>query len=78
MPNIMPANNVVAGAVAGAVVTIGQHYMVNYGIQITPDVSNSLTVAVSVGVAHLWDVMTGQNVSSQTQGQMTPPPEPKP
>ncbi len=78
MPNMKPAGNVVAAAVAGAVSGVSQHFAVNYGITLTPDMENAITLGVMVGVAHAWDVVTGQNVPAPAQGQMTPPPEPKP
>jgi hypothetical protein len=74
MPNLTPANNVVAAAVAGAVAGVSQHCVVSYGITISPDMQNAITLAVMVGVAHAWDVVTGQNVPPPAQGQMTPPP----
>lgn len=77
MPSLKPASNVVAAAVAGAVSGVSQHFAVNYGITITPDMENAITLGVMVGVAHLWDVATGQNIAPPAQGQMTPPPEMK-
>lgn len=74
MPNLTPANNVIAAAIAGAVAGVSQHCVVSYGITITPDMQNAITLAVMVGVAHAWDVVTGQNLPASTQGQAPPPP----
>jgi hypothetical protein len=74
MPSLKPANNVVAAAIAGAVSGVSQHFAVSYGVTITPDMQNAITLAVVVGVAHICDLITGQNVPPPTQGQMTPPP----
>ena len=75
MQSLKPASNVVAAAVAGAVSGVSQHFAVSYGITITPDMQNAITLAVMVGVAHAWDLATGQNVPPPAQGQMTPPPK---
>ena len=74
MPNLQPANNVLASAVAGAVTGISQHVMVKYGVDISPDTQVEITGAVMALTAHLWDLATGQNVPPPPQGQMTPPP----
>lgn len=76
MTSLAPANNVIAAAVAGAVAGVSQHCVVSYGIDITPDMQNAITLSVMVGVAHAWDVVTGQNVPPPAQGQAAPPPPP--
>jgi hypothetical protein len=78
MPNYQPANNVVAGIVAGAVVSIGQHYLAPYGLNLSADASAGLTLSVSMGVTHLWDVITGDNgMPRQTDEPLAVPPLPK-
>ncbi len=72
---LKPAANLVAGGIAGTVVAVGAHYAkVTYNLQLTPDIADGLTYSVAVIVAHVWDVLTGQNVPPPTQGQAPPPP----
>ena len=61
MANLVPASNLQAAAVAGAIVTLIQHFVVSQGGNISPDVANALTALTTVLVAHLWDVVTGEN-----------------
>jgi hypothetical protein len=74
MPSVKPAPNVAAAAIAGAVAGVSQHFVVKYGIDISPDTQDAITGVVMIGVAHLWDMVTGQNVPAPTQGQAPPPP----
>lgn len=61
MADFKPAQNVQAAIVAGALVTAAQHALSAYGYTLSPDVANGLTAFVTVLVAHVWDVCTGQN-----------------
>lgn len=67
MANLIPASNLQAAAVAGAIVTIVQHFVVSQGGEISPDIANALTALVTVLVAHLWDVVTGENNDPATK-----------
>ncbi len=67
-----PKSNVIAAALAGAAVTIGSHYAVQMGIKIPPDAADSLTLVVSVSIAHFWDRI--MNPPQVEQGQAPPPP----
>jgi hypothetical protein len=78
MQSLKPANNLLAAIVAGAVAGGTQHLVVSYGIDITPATQNAITGAVMLGVAHAWDVVTGENVPPPAQGQAAPPPIPAP
>lgn len=63
MTNLTPAANVQAAAAAGLLVTGLEHVLSLHGITLTPDVANGMTAFAAVMVAHLWDVMTGQNAA---------------
>lgn len=75
MTSLKPASNVIAATVAGAISGASDHLMVRYGVNISPDSQVALTVGIMTAVAHLWDVVTGQNVPQSTQGQAPPPPK---
>lgn len=62
MVNTVPAGNVQAAAVAG-MITIGiLHICAANNIIIPQDVSDSISLAMPVIVAHLWDMLTGGNL----------------
>lgn len=63
MTNLTPAANVQAAAVAGLLVTGLEHILSLHGITLTPDIANGLTALSAVLVAHIWDMVTGQNVT---------------
>ncbi len=62
MANLAPASNVQAAAVAGFLAAVIEHICEANGIDIPPDVSASLPLALSVVVAHIWDLCTGGNI----------------
>ena len=62
MTTLIPANNVIYGTIAGAAATIIQHFLSKYGVSLSPDAANALTLAVAVGMAHCVDVVTGGNI----------------
>lgn len=62
MTNLTPAANVQAAAAAGLLVTGLEHVLSAHGITLTPDVANGMTAFAAVLVAHVWDMVTGQNV----------------
>ncbi len=72
--NLKPAGNVVAAMVAGSVSGVSDHLVVKYGVTISPDTQIAITVGVMTFVAHIWDLVTGQNVPASAQGQAPPPP----
>ncbi len=72
--NLKPAGNVVAAMVAGSVSGVSDHMAVKYGMTISPDTQIAITVGVMTLVAHVWDLITGQNVPMSMQGQAPPPP----
>lgn len=73
LSQLIPENNVIAGGAAALVTAAASHYQVQIGFPIPPETA----AAVGIVVAHAWDVLTGQT-EAPAQGQMTPPPEPKP
>ncbi len=62
MVSLKPSDNVVAASIAGAVAGISDHLAVKYGFAISPDAQIAITVGVMTAVAHVWDVITGQNI----------------
>lgn len=61
MANITPANNVTAGAFAGFITVLILHVCAANNIVIPPDVADSLPYAISVVIAHVYDMITGGN-----------------
>lgn len=61
MANVTPAANVQAAAAAGLLVTGLEHALSAHGITLSPDIANGLTALAAVLVAHVWDMVTGQN-----------------
>ena len=59
MANLPVASNVQAGAVAGLITVMILHVFAANNIIIPPDVANSLTMAMPVIVAHIWDMIAG-------------------
>lgn len=61
MANIVPANNVAAGAFGGFITVLVEHVCTANGIILPPDVADALPYAFAVVIAHAWDVWTGGN-----------------
>lgn len=65
MANLVPANNVTAGAFGGFVTVLVLHVCAANNIVIPPDVADSLPYAFAVVISHLYDVATGDNKKPQ-------------
>ncbi len=63
MQKLTPAANVQAAALAGLIITVLEDLLARHGVTLTPDVANGLTAFAAVLVAHVWDVITGENVT---------------
>lgn len=61
MANLVPANNVTAGAFGGFVTVLVLHVCAANNIVIPPDVADALPYAFAVVIAHVYDVISGQN-----------------
>ena len=61
MTNLLPSNNVTAGAFGGFVTVLVLHVCAANGIVIPQDVADSLPYAFAVVIAHVYDCFTGQN-----------------
>ena len=57
----MPANNVLFGFFGGIIAFALMHYAKLFGYDVPTDISTALPAAVSVAMAHGWDVWTGEN-----------------
>ena len=57
----MPANNVLLAFVAGLISTLLLHHAKTLGYDVQPDVSNALPGAIALIVAHVYDVISGNN-----------------
>lgn len=64
MPNMIPATNIQAAAIAGLVVTLIEHVCAANGINIPSDVSDALPGLLALIVAHIADMITGDNKKS--------------
>lgn len=65
MTNLIPAANVQAAAAAGLLVTDLEHVLSLHGITLSSDVANGLAAFAAVLVAHVWDIITGQNATPE-------------
>lgn len=61
MANIVPATNIQAAAVAGFITTLILHVCAANGIVIPPDVADALPGVLALLVAHISDMVTGDN-----------------
>lgn len=57
----MPANNVLISFFAGLVTVILLHYAKRMGYNVPQDISDGLSAAIVVALAHACDLFTGDN-----------------
>lgn len=67
MTNITPAANVQAAAAAGLIITLLEDVLSRHGVTLSPDIANGLTAFAAVMVAHVWDMLTGDNVKPEQE-----------
>lgn len=61
MATITPASNLQAATVAGFIATLVLHVCAANDITIPPDVADALPGLFALLVAHIWDMVTGEN-----------------
>lgn len=67
MTNITPAANIQAAAAAALIITVLEDILSRHGVTLSPDIANGLTAFAAVLVAHVWDVITGENVTTSKE-----------
>lgn len=58
---LLPANNVLFAFAGGFITEIVLHYAEKYGYVPNPDIAQALPGGISLALAHLWDVVSGDN-----------------
>lgn len=61
MANLTPASNIQAATVAGFIAVCVLHVCQANGIIIPQDVADALPGVLAIIVAHVWDVLNGEN-----------------
>ena len=61
MGNYTPSNNIIFAFLAGFDTTLLLHFCASYGYTPSPDIAAALPAAIALLMAHIWDIVTGDN-----------------